>query len=83
MLPRAVAAAARARSRRRAAAVLRAYQVLVALTMLHRAQPEPAADPSPLRWFLLDEFLAFRRLARLTQSGFSPACDTARRCLSR
>ena len=67
----------------RAAAVLRAYQVLVALTMLHRAQPEPAADPSPLRWFLLDEFLAFRRLARLTQSGFSPACDTARRCLSR
>ena len=83
LLPRAVAAAARARSRRRAAAVLRAYQVLVALTMLHRAQPEPAADPSPLRWFLLDEFLAFRRLARLTQSGFSPACDTARRCLSR
>jgi len=63
--------------------VLRAYQVLVALTMLHRAQPEPAADPSPLRWFLLDEFLAFRRLVRLTQSGFSPACDTARRCLSR
>ena len=52
--------------------MLRAYQVLVALTMLHRAQPEPAADPSPLRWFLLDEFLAFRRLARLTPVRFLP-----------
>jgi hypothetical protein len=77
-LPRTVAAAARARSRRRADVVLRAYQVLVALAMLHRAQPEPAADPSPLRWFLLDEFLAFRRLARLTRPGFSPAFDLAR-----
>jgi hypothetical protein len=79
LLPRMVAAAARARSRRRAAAVLRAAQVLVAVAMLHRAQPEPAPDPSPLRWFLLDEFLAFRRLARLTQPGFSPAFDLARR----
>jgi hypothetical protein len=82
-LPRVVAAAGRARSRRRADAVLRAYQVLVALSMLHRAQPEPAADPSPLRWFLLGEFLAFRRLARLTQPGFSPAFDLARRRRSR
>jgi hypothetical protein len=77
MLPRTVAAAARARSGRRAHAVLRAYQVLVALAMLHRAQPEPSADPSPLRWFLLGEFLAFRRVARLTRPGFSPAFDTA------
>jgi hypothetical protein len=79
LLPRMVAAAARARSRRRAAAVLRAYQVLVAVAMLHRAQPEPAADPSPLRWFLFGEFLAFRRLAPLTRPGFSPAFDMARR----
>jgi len=79
LLPRTVAAATRARSRRRADAVLRAYQVVVALSMLHRAQPEPPPDPSPLRWFLVDEFLAFRRLARLTQPGFSPAFDTARR----
>jgi hypothetical protein len=79
VLPRTVAAAARVRSRRRANAVLRAYQVLVALALLHRAQPEPPPDPSPLRWWLVDEFLAFRRLARLTQSGFSPAFDTARR----
>jgi hypothetical protein len=78
-LPRMVTAAARARSRRRGAAVLRAAQVLVALAMLHRVQPEPAPDPSPLRWFLLDEFLAFRRLARLTRPGFSPAFDLARR----
>ncbi|HEX2482845.1 MAG TPA: hypothetical protein VHQ69_13265 [Methylomirabilota bacterium] len=78
LLPRTVAAAARARSRRRADTVLRAYQVLVAVAMLHRAQPEPAADPSPLRWFLLDQFLTFRRLARLTRPAFSPAFDTAR-----
>lgn len=79
VLPRTVAAAARARSRRRAQAVLRAYQLLVALALLHRAQPEPAADPSPLRWWLSDEFLTFRRLARLTRPGFSPAVDMARR----
>jgi hypothetical protein len=79
LLPRTVAAAARARSRRRAHAVLRAAQVLVAVAMLHRAQPEPAADPSPLRWFLLDEFLTFRRVAQLSRPGFSPAFDMARR----
>jgi hypothetical protein len=83
LLPRMVAAAARARSRRRADTVLCASQVLVAVAMLHRAQPEPAADPSPLRWFLLDQFLAFRRLARLTRPAFSPAFDTARRRQSR
>jgi len=83
LLPRAVAAAARAHSRRRADTVRRAAQVLVALAMLHRAQPEPPMDPSPLRWFLTAEFLAFRRVARLTQPGFSPAFDTARRHRSR
>ena len=79
LLPRVVAAAARARSHRRTHAVVRAYQLLVALAMLHRAQPEPAADPSPLRWFLFGEFLAFRHVARLTQPDFSPAFDMARR----
>jgi hypothetical protein len=79
LLPHTVAAAARARSTARARAVLRAAQVLVALALLHRAQPGPPADPSPLRGFLFGEFLAFRRLARLTQPGFSPAFDTARR----
>jgi len=34
---------------------------------LYRAHPEPPADPSPLRWWLLGEFLAFRRLALLTR----------------
>lgn len=72
LLPRTVPAAARARSARRARVVERAAQVLVALTLLHRAQPEPSADPSPLRAWLVGEFLAFRRLAFLTRPGFSP-----------
>ncbi len=67
MLPRAVAASARARSAARARLVLQAAQVLVALALLHRAQPEPPADPSPLRWWLVTEFLAFRRIAWLTR----------------
>jgi hypothetical protein len=66
-LPRVVPAASRARSARRARTVEQAAQVLVALALLHRAQPEPPADPSPLRWWLLAEFLAFRRLALLTR----------------
>lgn len=68
-LPRAVAAAARARSAARARTVLQAAQVLVALALLHRAQPEPPGDPSPLRWWLVGEFLAVRRLALLTRSA--------------
>ncbi|MGH7567680.1 MAG: hypothetical protein ACREL9_01730, partial [Gemmatimonadales bacterium] len=63
----------------RARRVLGAAQVLVALALLHRAQPEPPADPSPLRWFLLGEFLGVRRLARLTRPGFSPALNSAPR----
>jgi hypothetical protein len=60
-LPRTVPAAARARSAARARAVEQAAQVLGALAMLHRAQPEPPADPSPLRWWLTRAFLAVRR----------------------
>lgn len=71
LLPRAVPAAARARSAARARTVLQAAQVLAALALLQRAQPEPPSDPSPLRWWLLAEFLAFRRLALLTR-GASP-----------
>jgi hypothetical protein len=67
LLPRQVPAAARARSPERAGVVRLAAQVLVALAVLHRAQPEPPADPSPLRWWLLAEFLAVRRLALLTR----------------
>lgn len=66
LLPREIAAAARARSTGRARLVLQAAQVLVALALLHRAQPEPPADPSPLRWWLFAEFLAVRRVAHLT-----------------
>lgn len=67
LLPREVPAAARARSAARARVVLQAAQVLVALALLHRAQPEPPADPSPLRWWLVAEFLAVRRLAYVTR----------------
>lgn len=66
-LPRAVPAAGRARSTARARTVLQAAQVLVALALLHRAQPEPPADPSPLRWWLVGEFLTVQRLALLTR----------------
>jgi hypothetical protein len=62
-----VPAAACARSTARA----QAAQVLVALAVLHRAQPEPPADPSPLRWWLVAEVLAFRRLAFLTRRAAS------------
>jgi hypothetical protein len=67
LLPREVPAAARARSTARARTVRQAAQVLAALALLHRAQPEPPADPSPLRWWLVAEFLGFRRLALLTR----------------
>jgi hypothetical protein len=70
-LPRAVPAATRARSAPRARVVQQAAHVLVALGLLHRAQPEPPADPSPLRWWLVREFLTVRRRARLT-GGASP-----------
>lgn len=67
VLPRAVPAAGRARSAARAQTVLHAAQVLVALALLQRAQPEPPADPSPLRWWLVAEFLAVHRVALLTR----------------
>jgi hypothetical protein len=67
VLPRAVPAAGRARSAARARTVLQAAQVLVALAWLQRAQPEPPADPSPLRWWLIGEFLAVRRIAYLAR----------------
>jgi hypothetical protein len=77
-LPRTVAAAARARSPRRQRLLLRGYQVLTALAMLHRAQPEPPSDPSPLRWFLTAELALFRRKALLRRPGFSPAFSISR-----
>ncbi|MGH7262206.1 MAG: hypothetical protein ACREI9_16325, partial [Nitrospiraceae bacterium] len=55
------------RSAARAQRVLRAAQVLVALAWLQRAQPEPPADPSPLRGWLVAEFRAVRRVAYLTR----------------
>lgn len=79
LLPRAVPAAARARSAARARAVLQAAQVLVALALLQRARPEPPADPSPRRWWLVAEFLAVRQVAQVTRRGFSPALNVSLR----
>jgi hypothetical protein len=71
-LPRLIPAAARARSRQRAQVVERAAHVLIALALLQRAQPEPPADPSPLRWWIMAAFLTFRHLAYVTRAGLSP-----------
>jgi len=73
LVPNASPAARRARSKKRRGMVERAHQVLVAIGLLHRALPEPPPDPSPLRWFLGEEFRRFRRKAAVTGCGFSPA----------
>lgn len=79
LIPVTASAAGRARSPGRQRSVLSALQVLAALTLLHRSQPEPPSDPSPLRWFLTGEFLTFRKEALVTRPGFSPAsCVGAR-----
>jgi hypothetical protein len=52
---------------RAARTVLAAAQILVALAVLNRVEPEPPGDPDPLRWWLLGEVLTFRRLALLTR----------------
>jgi hypothetical protein len=49
----------KARSKRRARALLRTYQLLVALVCWMRARPVPTADPSPLRSRLVELFHAF------------------------
>lgn len=72
LLPAGAPASGRARSGKRAGTVEKAAQVLAAVCLLHRAQPEPPDDGSPLRWYLATRFLEFRRKARLTRPGFSP-----------
>jgi hypothetical protein len=62
----------KARSARRYDVLLRALQVLVALAGFARGQPLPPEDPSPLRWWLIAQFLAFRSIAFVTRQGFSP-----------
>ena len=62
----------KARSDRRAAVLLTALQVLVAMFMLSRAQAHPPDDPSALRWWLSDRFLRFRQVITLTGDSASP-----------
>ena len=67
------------RSPQRQDALLRAFQVLVAILTLARAQVVPPSDPSPLRWFLTDQFLVFRRKALVSRPGWSPAFEVVQR----
>jgi hypothetical protein len=69
----------KARSAKRERNLLQALQVLVAIVMLARAQAEPPADPSPLRWFLTGQFRVSRRKALISGVGWSPAFDIAHR----
>jgi hypothetical protein len=78
-LPRTVPAAGRARSAARAVTVVRAAQVLVALVGLHRAQPEPPVDPSPLRWFLRAAFPAGPPPGGRGHGDLSPALNNVPR----
>ncbi|HLC04226.1 MAG TPA: hypothetical protein VJK02_14415 [Anaerolineales bacterium] len=59
--------------------LLRAFQVLVAMMTLARAQAVPLSDPSPLRWFLACQFLVFRRKALVSRPGWSPAIKVVQR----
>jgi hypothetical protein len=73
LIPRFVPQAhAKARSVRRYAVLLCALQVLTGLAVYARAQVVPPEDPSPLRWWLVAQFLAFRSIAFVTGQGFSP-----------
>jgi len=59
--------------------LLRALQVLVALTALVRVLAVPASDPSPLRWSLTVGFLTFRNKALVRVRGWSPGIELAQR----
>jgi hypothetical protein len=63
---------AKAYSPERGQALLGAFQGLVALVLWSRAQPAPPADPSPLRFWLADRFLAFRQIEHLGARRASP-----------
>jgi hypothetical protein len=62
----------KAKSAERAATLLDAYQAACALAVWSRSQPVPPADPSPLRFWLVERFLAFHELHLLTAPRPSP-----------
>jgi hypothetical protein len=59
--------------------LLRALQTLRALGSWARAQVAPPLDPSPLRFYLHQRFLAVREVHLLVRRGPSPALPVARR----
>ena len=67
------------RSPQRQHVLLQAFQVLVAIFTLARAQRIPPSDPSPLRWFLAGQFLTFRSKALVSRPGWSPAFEVVQR----
>jgi hypothetical protein len=67
------------RSPERQHVLLRALQFLVANLALARAQAIPPLDPSPLRWFLVGQFLLFRRKACVSRPGLSPTIEVVQR----
>lgn len=56
----------------RAALLLSALQLLAAVGLYAHVQPHPPDDPSPLRFWLMSRFLAFRAVALVSRPGFSP-----------
>jgi len=80
LIPRCVAQDhEKARSPERQGVLLRALQVLVAILTLARSQKVPPSDPSPLRWFVMGQFLVFRRKALVSRPGWSPAFEVVQR----
>lgn len=74
LIPRAVPQDhAKAHSPERDAALLSAFQVLVALVAWARAQPAPSSDPSAMRTWLVARFLTFREIHHLPRACASPA----------
>lgn len=65
----------KARSEARHGALLRAFQLLVALALFARAQVHPPDDPSALRFWLVARFRVLGQLALLTRPGFSPPLE--------
>jgi hypothetical protein len=63
---------AKARSPGRATTLRAAFQALCALAIWCRAQLTPPADASPLRFWLVERFRAFRELHHLAEAPSSP-----------
>ena len=76
LMPREVPADhCKAYSPEREQALLDAFQGLCALLVWSRAQPAPPMDPSPLRFWLVERFRAFREVHRLTPAHSSPPLE--------